>query len=58
MSQEFDNNVLDLVTQKGFYLYEYMYNFEKFKVELPNKEKSCSSLAGKKNHWQIKWTCF
>ena len=24
LSQEFDNNELDLVKQKGFYLYEYM----------------------------------
>ena len=26
-SQEFENNVLDLVKQKGFYPYEYMSNF-------------------------------
>ena len=31
LSQEFDNNVLDLVNQKGFYSYEYMTDFEKFK---------------------------
>ena len=31
LSQEFDNNVLDLVKQKGFYPYEYMSDFEKFK---------------------------
>ena len=30
LSQEFDNNVLDLVKQKGFYPYEYMSHFEKF----------------------------
>ena len=30
LSQEFDNNVLDLVKQKGFYPYEYMSDFEKF----------------------------
>ena len=30
-SQEFDNNVLDIVKQKGFYPYECMSNFEKFK---------------------------
>ena len=48
MSQEFDNNVLDLVKQKGFYPYEYMSDFEKFKEELPNKEKFYSSLTGKK----------
>ena len=27
LSQEFENNVLDLVKQKGFYPYEYMSNF-------------------------------
>ena len=30
-SQEFDNNILDLVKQKGFYPYEYTSDFEKFK---------------------------
>ena len=48
LSQEFDNNVSDLVKQKGFYHYEYMSNFEKFKEQLPNKEKFYSSLTGKK----------
>ena len=28
LSQESENNVLDLVKQKGFYPYEYMSNFE------------------------------
>ena len=45
--QEFDNNILDLVKQKGFYPYEYMSNFEKFKEELPSKKKFCSLLTGK-----------
>ena len=31
LSQEFDNNVLDLVKQKGFYPLQYMSDFEKFK---------------------------
>ena len=31
LSQEFDNDILDLVKQKGFYPYEYMSDFEKFK---------------------------
>ena len=31
LSQEFDNNILDLVKQKGFYLYEYVSGFERFK---------------------------
>ena len=48
MSQKFDNNVLDLVKRKGFYSYEYMNNFEKFKEEHPNKEKFYSSLTGRK----------
>ena len=34
-----DNNVLDLVKQKGFYPYE----------QVPNKEKFYRSLTGKKN---------
>ena len=48
MSQEFDNNVLDLVKQKGFYPDEYMIDFEKFKKELPSKEKFYSSLTNRK----------
>ena len=48
LSQEFDNNVLNLVKQKGFYSYEYMSDFEKFKEELPDKEKFCSFLTAKK----------
>ena len=47
MRQEFDNNVLDVVKQKGFYPYEYMSDFEKFKEELPSKEKFYSSLTEK-----------
>ena len=38
LSQEFDNNVLDQVKQKGFYPYEYMNYFEKFKEQLPCKK--------------------
>ena len=49
LSQEFDNNVLDLVKQKTFHPYENMSNFEKFKEELPSKKKVYSSLTGKKN---------
>ena len=33
LCQEFDNDVLDLVKQNGFYLYEYMSDFEKLKEE-------------------------
>ena len=39
MNQKFDNNVLDLAKQKGFCLYVDMIDFEKFKEELPSKEK-------------------
>ena len=45
LSQEFQNNVLDLV---GFYPYEYMSNFENFKEQLPSNEKFYISLTGKK----------
>ena len=31
LSQEFNNNILNLVKQKGFYLYEFMINFENLK---------------------------
>ena len=48
MCQEFDNNVLDLVKQKGFYPYEYMSDFEKFKEDLASKENFYSSLTGRK----------
>ena len=44
-SQEFDANILDLVKQKGFYPCESMRDFEKFKEELPRKEKFYSSLT-------------
>ena len=50
LSQEFDNNVLDLVKQKGFYQCEYMSDFEKFKEELSSEEKFHSSLTDKKNY--------
>ena len=48
LRQEFDNNVLDLVEQKGFYPYEYMTDLEKFKEGLPSKGKFSSSLTEKK----------
>ena len=47
LSQKFDHNVLDLVKQKGFYPLEYMSNSEKFKEELPSKEKFYNSLTNK-----------
>ena len=48
MSQEFDNNVLDIVKQEGLDPYEYMINFEKLNEKLPSKEKFYSPLTGKK----------
>ena len=48
LSQEFDNNVLDPVKRKGFYLFEYMSDSQKFKEKLPSKEKLYISLTGKK----------
>ena len=48
MAQKFNNNVLDLVKQKGFYPYEYISDFEKFKEELPSKETFYSSLTHRK----------
>ena len=48
LSQEFDNNILDLVQQKVFYSYEYMTDFKRFKEQLPSKEKLYSSLTGQK----------
>ena len=47
LGQEFDTNALDLVKQKGFYPYEYMSDFEKYKEELPSKENIYSSLTCK-----------
>ena len=49
LSQEFDNNLLDLVKLKEFYHYVYMSDFEKFKKELTSKENFYSSLTGKRN---------
>ena len=38
LSQKFDNNVLDLVKQKGFYSYEYMSDFQMFKEKLISRK--------------------
>ena len=48
LSQEFNSNVRVLARQKGFYPYENMNNFEKFKGQLTSKEKFYSSLISKK----------
>ena len=47
LSQEFDNNLLRFVKQKGFYPYEYMTDFNKVNKQLPSKERFYSSLTGK-----------
>ena len=49
LRQEFANNVLGVCKQKGFYPYEYMSNFEKFKEDLHRKGKFYISLAERKN---------
>ena len=38
-----------IVKQKGFYPYEYMSDFEKFKEKLPSKKKFFISLNSKKH---------
>ena len=38
LSQESNNNVLDLVKQKGFYLYEYMSDLKMFWKSYPAKK--------------------
>ena len=48
LSQEFGNSVLDLIKRKGFYHYEYMSDFGKFKEKLLSKEKFYSSLLDRK----------
>ena len=40
--------MIDLFKQKGFYLYEYMSDFEKFKEQLPSKENFYSLLTVKR----------
>ena len=48
LSQEFDNNVLDILKQKCFYSDEYVSDFERFKEELSSTGKFYSLLTGKK----------
>ena len=49
LNQQFDNNVIDLVKQKGFYSYEYMSDFEQFKEELRSKENFHSLLTDRRS---------
>ena len=46
LNQAFNNNVLDLVKQKGLCPYGYMTDFEKFKEQLSSKERVYNSLTG------------
>ena len=55
LSQKFDNNVSHLVKQNGFYSYEYMIDFEKFKEQSPSKEKLYSLLTGKNMYVFLKF---
>ena len=48
MSHEFDNYVLELLKQKGFYPNEYIGSFKKFKEQFPDKRNFYSSLTIKK----------
>ena len=48
LSQGFNSQVLYLVKQKGFYLYELMSDFEKFREEFSGNLKFYGSLMGKK----------
>ena len=48
LSQELDNNVLDLVKQKEFYPYGYLSDFEKLKEELPRKKMFYSLSTDRK----------
>ena len=57
MSQEFDNKILDLVKQKGFYRYEYMSGFEKLKEELSSKEKFYSLLTSDEDYEHFLKVC-
>ena len=52
LSQQFDGEVLDLVKQRGFYLYEYVSDFESFKEKIQYKEKFCNALKNKKTQFQ------
>ena len=46
MTQEFDNEVLDLIKQKGLYLYKHMCGFDMFNETLSSKADIDSSLSG------------
>ena len=47
MSQEYDDELLDLVKQKKIYPYEYISDFERFEGGFPSINKFYSSFTGK-----------
>ena len=46
LSPECESKILNLNNQEGFYSYEHMSGFGKFKRKLPNREEFYKSLAG------------
>ena len=46
MAQEFNKEVLDLIEQKGLYLYKHMCGFDMFNEMLSSKADIDSSLSG------------
>ena len=63
-SQEFKDNKLDLMAQKGVYPYDYMDSFDKFNEKLPTKEEFYSVLNNEHisdedyKHAQNVWNTF
>ena len=52
LSPEFENNVLELVKQKGFYPCEYMSDFEKFYRSLTNRKITDKEYEHVLNVWK------
>ena len=50
LNQEFDNNVLDIVKQKGFYPSEYMSDFENLKENYLGKKNFLWLFNRQKNY--------
>ena len=48
MNLGFNNNILDVVKQNGFYPYEYLSDFEKIEKKLPSIENWYSLLTDRK----------
>ena len=47
LSQEFNDNAIDLLKKKRLNSFDYQDSFEKFKEGLPSKDKFCSTLANR-----------